>query len=185
MGSNPAQIGERRGLSSQRKPHEPANFLFFAQRALMLKLMHSQDFFSYSLYPFFLDSQGLSSYAHVEGLQERSQCALEDYIRTQYPNQPTRFGKLLLRLPSLRLIRPGTVEVLFFPPVGLGNTVESAVNEMLVISSSPQVAVTSPNSWPATPVFPNCFTVGNMTNMSEMNNINSITNSNMNGGAVM
>ena len=172
MASNPAHVGKRRALSSQRKPFEPANFLFF--------LLHKEP--SHLLYPSFLDSQGLSSYAHVEGLQERSQCALEDYIRTQYPNQPTRFGKLLLRLPSLRLIRPGTVEVLFFPPVGLGSTVESAVNEMLVISSSPQVAATSPNNWPATPAFPNCFTAGNM---SEMNDMNSMTNSNMNGGAVL
>ncbi|KAJ9574605.1 hypothetical protein L9F63_008232, partial [Diploptera punctata] len=45
---------------------------------------------------------GLSDVAHIESLQEKSQCALEEYCRTQYPNQPTRFGKLLLRLPSLR-----------------------------------------------------------------------------------
>lgn len=94
----------------------------------------------------------------MEGLQERTQCALEDYIRTQYPNQPTRFGKLLLRLPSLRLIRPGTVEGLFFPPIGLGNTVESALNELLVI---PSTAVSSPNNW-QTAVFPN----GNMSTMT-------------------
>lgn len=94
----------------------------------------------------------------MEGLQERTQCALEDYIRTQYPNQPTRFGKLLLRLPSLRLIRPGTVEGLFFPPVGLGNTVESALNELLVITTT---AVSSPNNW-QTAVFPN----GNMSTMT-------------------
>ena len=42
--------------------------------------------------------------AHIESLQEKSQCALEEYCRTQYPNQPTRFGKLLLRLPSLRTV---------------------------------------------------------------------------------
>ncbi|KAJ7339605.1 hypothetical protein OS493_006009 [Desmophyllum pertusum] len=104
------------------------------------------------------DSQGLSNCTHVEGLQERTQCALEDYIRTQYPNQPTRFGKLLLRLPSLRLIRPGTVEGLFFPPIGLGSTVESALNELLVINSAP---ASSPNNWPGA-VFPN----GNMNSMN-------------------
>lgn len=95
----------------------------------------------------------------MEGLQERTQCALEDYIRTQYPNQPTRFGKLLLRLPSLRLIRPGTVEGLFFPPIGLGNTVESALNELLVINTS--APASSPNNWPGS-VFPN----GNMNSMN-------------------
>lgn len=113
----------------------------------------------------------------MEGLQERTQCALEDYIRTQYPNQPTRFGKLLLRLPSLRLIRPGTVEGLFFPPTGLGNTVESALNEMLVITNT-TAPVNSPNSWPGTPVFPN----GNITNINNMNNVSNVS---MNGGTVV
>ena len=104
------------------------------------------------------DSQGLSNCTHVEGLQERTQCALEDYIRTQYPNQPTRFGKLLLRLPSLRLIRPGTVEALFFPPINLAGTVESALNEMLVITS---VVTSSSNNW-ANAGFPN----GNIISMN-------------------
>ncbi|RMX45335.1 hypothetical protein pdam_00000863, partial [Pocillopora damicornis] len=104
------------------------------------------------------DSQGLSNCTHVEGLQERTQCALEDYIRTQYPNQPTRFGKLLLRLPSLRLIRPSTVEALFFPPINLASTLESALNEMLVITS---VVTSSSNNW-ANAGFPN----GNMNSMN-------------------
>lgn len=50
------------------------------------------------------DACGLSDVAHIESLQEKSQCALEEYCRAQYPNQPTRFGKLLLRLPSLRTV---------------------------------------------------------------------------------
>jgi len=53
---------------------------------------------------FIPDACGLSDVNHIEGLQEKSQCALEEYCRTQYPNQPTRFGKLLLRLPSLRTV---------------------------------------------------------------------------------
>lgn len=52
----------------------------------------------------FPDACGLSDVAHIETLQEKSQCALEEYCRGQYPNQPTRFGKLLLRLPSLRTV---------------------------------------------------------------------------------
>ena len=47
-------------------------------------------------------------------MQEKSQCALEEYCRTQYPNQPTRFGKLLLRLPSLRTVSSAVIEQLFF-----------------------------------------------------------------------
>lgn len=127
-----------------------------------------------------LDSQGLANAAHVEGLQERTQCALEDCIRAQYPNQPTRFGKLLLRLPSLRLIRPGTVEGLFFPPISLGNTVENALNELLVMNSPSSTAhahvpASPPNSWPGN-TFPN--------NVPDINSISSVNSVNMNGGAV-
>lgn len=60
------------------------------------------------------DACGLSDLSHIEGLQEKSQCALEEYCRTQYPNQPTRFGKLLLRLPSLRTVSSTVIEQLFF-----------------------------------------------------------------------
>uniref|UniRef100_A0A1B0B3S1 Uncharacterized protein n=1 Tax=Glossina palpalis gambiensis TaxID=67801 RepID=A0A1B0B3S1_9MUSC len=38
------------------------------------------------------DACGLSDVTHIESLQEKSQCALEEYCRTQYPNQPTRFA---------------------------------------------------------------------------------------------
>ncbi|CAH1637436.1 unnamed protein product [Spodoptera littoralis] len=57
---------------------------------------------------------GLSDVPHIESLQEKSQCALEEYCRSQYPNQPTRFGKLLLRLPSLRTVSSQVIEQLFF-----------------------------------------------------------------------
>lgn len=62
------------------------------------------------------DACGLSDVNHIESLQEKSQCALEEYCRTQYPNQPTRFGKLLLRLPSLRTVSSQvSVDSLFDP----------------------------------------------------------------------
>ncbi|XP_037047282.1 nuclear receptor subfamily 2 group E member 1 [Bradysia coprophila] len=50
----------------------------------------------------------------VEMLQDQAQCILSDHVRLQYPRQPTRFGRLLLLLPSLRSIRPATIESLFF-----------------------------------------------------------------------
>ncbi|CAH2243552.1 jg1599 [Pararge aegeria aegeria] len=57
---------------------------------------------------------GLSDVQHIDNLQEKSQCALEEYCRSQYPNQQTRFGKLLLRLPSLRTVSSQVIEQLFF-----------------------------------------------------------------------
>ncbi len=50
----------------------------------------------------------------VEMLQDQAQCILGDFVRTRYPNQPTRFGRLLLAIPLLRMIRANTVEKFFF-----------------------------------------------------------------------
>lgn len=46
--------------------------------------------------------------------QDQAQCILSDHVRLRYPRQQTRFGRLLLLLPSLRAIRKTTVEQLFF-----------------------------------------------------------------------
>uniref|UniRef100_A0A671L1R3 Nuclear receptor subfamily 2, group F, member 5 n=1 Tax=Sinocyclocheilus anshuiensis TaxID=1608454 RepID=A0A671L1R3_9TELE len=67
-----------------------------------------------SIVLFTSDAMGLSDVAHVESIQEKSQCALEEYVRNQYPNQPNRFGRLLLRLPSLRIVSSPVIEQLFF-----------------------------------------------------------------------
>ncbi|GJQ82917.1 hypothetical protein Trydic_g5920 [Trypoxylus dichotomus] len=60
------------------------------------------------------ETSGLCDVQPVEMLQDQAQCILGDYVRTRYPRQPTRFGRLLLLVPSLRAIRSLTVELLFF-----------------------------------------------------------------------
>lgn len=50
------------------------------------------------------DSKGLQMTAHVESLREKVYVTLEEYCRRQYPDDPGRFAKLLLRLPALRSI---------------------------------------------------------------------------------
>ncbi|XP_068910730.1 protein dissatisfaction isoform X2 [Tenebrio molitor] len=60
------------------------------------------------------ETAGLCDVQPVEMLQDQAQCILGDYVRTRYPRQPTRFGRLLLLVPSLRAIRSLTVELLFF-----------------------------------------------------------------------
>lgn len=62
----------------------------------------------------FPETAGLCDVQPVEMLQDQAQCILGDYVRTRYPRQPTRFGRLLLLVPSLRAIRSMTVELLFF-----------------------------------------------------------------------
>merc|ERR1712004_922220 len=87
-----------------------------------------------------------------EQMQEKSQCALEEYCRTQYPNQPTRFGRLLLRLPSLRTVSSQVIEQLFFVRLVGKTPIETLIRDMIMsgpsfqwpqTSSSPTSAVTS------------------------------------------
>ena len=82
------------------------------------------------------DACGLSDPNHIEQLQEKSQCALEEYCRTQYPNQPTRFGKLLLRLPSLRTVSASVIEQLFFVRLVGKTPIETLIRDMLLSGNS-------------------------------------------------
>ncbi|XP_067674555.1 nuclear receptor subfamily 2 group E member 1-like isoform X1 [Haliotis asinina] len=56
----------------------------------------------------------LREFHTVATLQDQAQLTLNHYIRTAYPTQPFRFGKLLLLLPSLRSVSPITIEEVFF-----------------------------------------------------------------------
>lgn len=97
----------------------------------------SQSRSSNQIRSFFVsDACGLSDVAHIESLQEKSQCALEEYCRTQYPNQPTRFGKLLLRLPSLRTVSSQVIEQLFFVRLVGKTPIETLIRDMLLSGSS-------------------------------------------------
>merc|ERR1711893_31695 len=93
------------------------NIRIFQEQVEKLKMLHV-DAAEYScmkaIVLFTTDAVGLTSSQVIESLQEKSQCALEEYCRTHYPNQPTRFGKLLLRLPSLRTVSAQDVQQLFF-----------------------------------------------------------------------
>lgn len=83
-----------------------------------------------------LDACGLSDVSHIESLQEKSQCALEEYCRSHYPNQSTRFGKLLLRLPSLRTVSSQVIEQLFFVRLVGKTPIETLIRDMLLSGSS-------------------------------------------------
>ncbi|XP_021372359.1 nuclear receptor subfamily 2 group F member 1-A-like isoform X1 [Mizuhopecten yessoensis] len=82
------------------------------------------------------DACGLTDANHVESIQEKSQCALEEYVRSQYPNQPTRFGKLLLRLPSLRTVSAQVIEQLFFVRLVGKTPIETLIRDMLLSGGS-------------------------------------------------
>ncbi|CAL4156088.1 unnamed protein product, partial [Meganyctiphanes norvegica] len=82
------------------------------------------------------DACGLSDLGHIEILQEKSQCALEEYCRTQHPNQPARFGKLLLRLPSLRTVSSRIIEQLFFVRLVGKTPIETLIRDMILSGST-------------------------------------------------
>ncbi|XP_030851407.1 nuclear receptor subfamily 2 group E member 1 [Strongylocentrotus purpuratus] len=60
------------------------------------------------------DISGIKETSSVVTLQDQSQLALSKYITVRHQTQPYRFGKLLLLLPSVRAIRPTTLEQIFF-----------------------------------------------------------------------
>ncbi len=61
-----------------------------------------------------VESGEIRDTAAVTGLQDQAQLTLSKYIQTAYPQQPSRFGKLLLLLPSLKAISGRSIEELFF-----------------------------------------------------------------------
>ncbi|CAL8364316.1 unnamed protein product [Gadus morhua 'NCC'] len=67
------------------------------------------------------ETRGLKDPEQVENLQDQSQVMLGQHIRSHYPAQPARFGKLLLLLPSLRFVSSERIELLFFHRT-IGNT---------------------------------------------------------------
>jgi len=60
------------------------------------------------------DLKDLRDTAAISSLQDQTQLTLSKYITEAKPHQPTRFGKLLLLLPSLRSVSSSTIHSLFF-----------------------------------------------------------------------
>jgi Ligand-binding domain of nuclear hormone receptor len=77
------------------------------------------------------DIRGLKSQQQVEVLREKVYAALEDYTRSTRPDEPGRFAKLLLRLPSLRSIGLKCLEHLFFFRLIGDVPIDSFLTEML------------------------------------------------------
>ena len=74
--------------------------------------------------------RGLRDPQQVECYQDQAQIMLGDYIRRHYPGQQIRFGKLLLMLPSLRMVCPKAIEELFFRQTIGSVAIESLLCDM-------------------------------------------------------
>ncbi|XP_077976529.1 nuclear receptor subfamily 2 group F member 1-B-like [Styela clava] len=134
-----AAAGLHTSMSADRVMAFMDNIRVFQDQVEKLKALHV-DSAEYSclkaIVLFTADAHGLNDAAHIESVQEKSQCALEEYVRTQYPNQPTRFGKLLLRLPSLRTVSAGMIEQLFFVRLVGKTPIETLIRDMLLSGGS-------------------------------------------------
>lgn len=62
----------------------------------------------------FEGKKDLENIEAVSSLQDLAQITLSKYVEFAYPTQPSRFGKLLLLLPSLKCISSLTIEDVFF-----------------------------------------------------------------------
>ncbi|XP_028412037.1 photoreceptor-specific nuclear receptor-like [Dendronephthya gigantea] len=76
------------------------------------------------------DLRGLRDPQRIEVYQDQAQIMLNDYVRRHYPGQQVRFGKLLLNLPSLRMINTKTIETLFFRQTIGSVAIESLLCDM-------------------------------------------------------
>ncbi|XP_054476722.1 photoreceptor-specific nuclear receptor [Anoplopoma fimbria] len=60
------------------------------------------------------ETRSLKDPEQVENLQDQSQVLLGQHIHSLYPSQSSRFGRLLLLLPSLHFVSSEKIEQLFF-----------------------------------------------------------------------
>ena len=58
------------------------------------------------------------------------------YIKTAHQRDPTRFGRLLLRLPSIRTISASVIEQLFFVRLVGKTPIETLIRDMLMSGAS-------------------------------------------------
>ncbi|KAJ8678610.1 hypothetical protein QAD02_014397 [Eretmocerus hayati] len=67
------------------------------------------------------ETRGLKDLVQIENLQDQAQVMLGQHTRSQHPNHPARFGRLLLLLPLLRNVPAARVELIYFQRT-IGNT---------------------------------------------------------------
>lgn len=73
------------------------------------------------------ETRGLKDPLQVESFQDQAQLMMSQHVRSNYPTQHIRFGRLLLMIPSLKFVPSDRVEKIFF-----GRTIGSVPMEKLL-----------------------------------------------------
>lgn len=106
---NEALLGELKNLQDAIQKFQAMNVdstEFACLRAIILLKTHIESNGD--------DAKELRDNAAINALQDQAQLTLSKYINSAYPGQPSRFGKLLLLLPSLKAITGKSIESIFF-----------------------------------------------------------------------
>jgi len=77
-----------------------------------------------------VDTAGLSDAKAVQQLQDEAQLLLCNFMCRTRPDEPCRFGKLLLTVPCLRLIPTNAISALFFADVTSSVPMERIVTDI-------------------------------------------------------
>ena len=86
-------------------------------------------------FPFFADHPHVSHLRQIEKIQDQGMRELGEYCAQVHADQPYRQGKLLTRLPALRLLNPAVMEELFFAGL-IGNVqIDSIIPYILRMES--------------------------------------------------
>lgn len=105
---------------------------------IMLRLQVDEHEYAYlkAIMLFSPDHPSLPNARQVEKFQDKAYQELRNYIAQTFPDNPDRFPKLLLRLPTLRSLQPTIMEELFFAGL-IGNVqIDSVIPYILRMESS-------------------------------------------------
>ncbi|EDO44574.1 predicted protein, partial [Nematostella vectensis] len=78
------------------------------------------------------DTEQLADAVQIQAVQNKTQNALEEYIRVHYPQTPNRFGQVLLRLTALGAVECKIIEHVFFNKLLGSTSIYTLVDDILL-----------------------------------------------------
>lgn len=84
-----------------------------------------------SCYIFSPDTDHLADAVQIQAIQNKTQNALEEYIRVHHAQIPNRFGQTLIRLAALGSVESRVIEHVFFNQLLGGASIYTVVDGIL------------------------------------------------------